>query len=519
MADVILIQPHLIECHNLSSPSSQDNQPATVPMGLLYLGSMLHAEGYKVKIIDTKLYGIYDSAYLKEIELEMKDAICVGISVMSVGIYHGLRISDLIKSRDPYVPIVWGGVHPTLFPKETCNDSSVNYVVIGEGELALLELVRTLERGGDPSIIKGLAYKDKNGYKENPPGEPIDMNTLPFPAWHLLNVQRYLRQEDPARPGRYVRSLQIHTSRGCPYRCSFCINTVSPYKGRWRGKRAEKVLDEIEFLVEKYKVEHIWFRDELFFANKARMERICDGLKERRLDIEWWANVRADYFNSRYLTGNFLKKVRECGFTCASMGAESGSTTVLDFLKKDITVQDILNSAKECRKHDIIPTYSFMIGVPSETGGDMLKTLSLIRQIKKICPKANILGPQLYRPYPGSELYDLCKKLGFKEPRSLREWADENLYPPVKLLALDRHALSRYPWIKDPELVTALCVYTPSAFQSPRRLLHGNLRDVMKSLPFSLLARFKLRLGVYSFPYEWKLYDGLRRCVKSAEDI
>ncbi len=446
-------------------------------MSVLTVGTFLNEKGYSVKILDIVPYHeVGDKSYLKILERELDDAIFIGISAMTAQVSNALEISQFIKNRCPDLPIIWGGVHPSLFPAQTSKDPLVDFVVYGEGEETTLELIRELEKKS-PKFhdIKGLAYDGS----VNPPREFMDINKLPFLNHDLLDLRFYLERPVPIifSDNEKIRKLVMLSSRGCPYRCTFCINKVTG--SGWRAQNADRFLDEFEFIVDKYKLDMIRPLDENFFVNKKRAEEIIRKMKERKIDVKWGTNIRANYFRENYVTVDFAKELKSVGFEFATMGAESGSNAVLKTLKKDITTEDLLNSAKVCAKSGIIPVYSWMIALPGKTIEEMKTNIVIMRQINKICHAARHYDNFIFRPYPGGELYEQCKKLGLYEPVSLREWANVNKNTGY-------NSLDDLPWVDNPEFIRFLSEnskYLVYDFKTIKKLTESNLGMIYSIAP------------------------------------
>lgn len=458
-------------------------------MSVLTVGTFLHENGYSVKILDVVPYHeVGDESYLKILEKELDEAICVGISAMTAQVSNALLISQFIKNRRQDMPIIWGGVHPSLFPSQTSKDPLVDFVVYGEGEATTLELVNELEKNGSEfRDIKGIAY---DGYV-NPPRDFLGINELPFLNHDLLDLRFYLERPVPIifSDTKKIRKLVMLSSRGCPYRCTFCINKVT--NSGWRAQDADRFLDEFEFIVDRYKLDMIRPLDENFFVNKKRAEEIIKKMKERKIDVKWGTNIRANYFRETYVTVDFAKELKSVGFEFATMGAESGSNAVLKSLKKDITTEDLLNSAKVCAKSGIIPVYSWMIALPGKTNVEMKSNIKIMRQINKICPSARHYDNFIFRPYPGGELYDQCKKLGLYEPVSLREWANTSINTGYK-------SLDDLPWVDDPEFIRFLSEnskYLVYDVKTLKKLTESNLGMIYSIVP-------KLRWKFNFFKYQ-----------------
>jgi radical SAM superfamily enzyme YgiQ (UPF0313 family) len=295
----------------------------------------------------------------------------------------------------------------------------------------------------------------------------------------------------------YIPSL---TSRGCPHLCTFCINAILNLK--WRPRTVEQVLTDLTIIKSRgyFKCKKLRFWDENFFVDINRAKAIIDGMLEKDLCMPWETTVRANYIREGMIDDEFMAKLKASGCYLLSFGAESGCPRILKKIKKFISPEDILNSAKMCLRHGIIPQYSFMIGLPGEAKSEMMETLKLIDQLVKLGEEVQILGPQAFRPYPGSELYDECLQSGWQAPQSLEEWAvlveNELNYLTVK----------NFPWVKDKDFVESMEAYV--------RFGAHNLKSAMGSsvkakkwikLGFILICKLRWKLKFFAWPIEYKL--------------
>jgi len=432
---------------------------------------------------------------LNVIKKEIKNSIFAGITAMTVQVKNALEISDFIKENDPSIPIIWGGTHPYLFPKPTAMDKSVDILVIREGEHTMLELVKHFENGGSLNDIDGIAYIDKNKeFIQTKPRKLMNMNELESIKWNLLPK---IVLNNLKKGGGYV-----HTSRGCPHRCTFCINIVK--MNPFRARSAEKVLKDLED-VEKIGIKYFRFRDECFFVNAKRVKKIAEGMIERGMDFEWNGSIRVDYFKPNHINDRILKKIKKAGCISFNIGIESGSQRVLDILKKDITIEEALNSARVCKKFDITPYYSFMIGVPGETKEDMMKTINIIDKLKHIWPKSGISGPQVFRPYPGGELYEKALEFGWEEPQTLRGWVEKSMKDSIFASAWD------LPWIEDPDFIETVS-YSPLWTKGFKVVLKGKTpRLKVLTAMFLLISRFRWKSKFFGFPVDTKIRNFLNK--------
>jgi radical SAM superfamily enzyme YgiQ (UPF0313 family) len=501
MSKIVLIHPNFIPPFKYNKNKPYTTILSQPPMSLLCLAAVLEREGHQIKIIDC----LVEDNVMNLIKRETKDAFLVGITAMTVQVKNAVKISEMIKKEND-VPIVWGGCHATLFPEQTCRDKSVDFVVIGEGESTLLELVRALESGKSYKNIKGLVYEENGVVRINPLRDHLDIEKLPIPAYHLVDMLPYLK--NISLIGKRERLAIIESSRGCPHRCAFCINVVANNQ-EYRMKSPKKVLNEIEVMINKYNIDSIAFRDDNFFVNRNRVKAICEGMIKRKFNITWDASCRADYFRDGFLDDQLVSLMRKSGCVSLRIGAESGSQRMLDLMKKDLTPKQILHSAKMCDKYDIIPTYSFMVGLPHDKKEDMLITIKFIKKIKKICPTSNFgVGP--FRPYPGGELYEVCVKSGaFKEPKTLRDWANDKY---IKLYTSD---IEELPWTENPEFAVNISHYANLADKRIKTL--AKKMSVIRSIHlfFVLLAKLRWRLEFFNLPYDKYIFQKLKNIYLS----
>ena len=467
---------------NPSFSINKENYDSSVSVGLLSIASYLDDNDIKVEIID----GVRQKNYLKLIEEKIKDCDYAGISVMTTQIPNALKISRLIREINPNCRIVWGGVHPSLFIKETANHPLIDIACYGEGEITMNQLVN------NPSLseVKGIAYKKDDEIIVNEPQELHDPTKAPLFNWNLMSKE-VLENLD------LIPSL---TSRGCPHRCTFCINAI--LKNRWRPRTPEQVLKDLEIIKNKecFKNKKLRFWDENFFVDIKRAKEIIDGMIERSLNIPWETTVRVNYLREGMIDEEFIKKLKESGCYLLSFGAESGCPRILKKIKKDIMPEDVINSAKMCLKYDIIPQYSFMAGLPGETRSDIMETLKLIDKLVRLSDKIQILGPQAFRPYPGSELYQECLEAGWKEPKLLEDW-EKTIKNELNYLDVQD-----FPWLDNPTFIESLEAYVRFGAHSIKSALGSTVRaSKLLKLPFILLCKLRWKLKFFDFPWDYKL--------------
>lgn len=477
MPKVLLINPPF----NISKATYR----TSIALGLLSLGSYLDKHGIEVKIIDC----MRQENWQKELEEELPGAAVVGLTVKTTMVDAALRISRLARERNPKALIVWGGVHPTLFSEQTASHDLVDVAVFGEGEQTLLELSRNLgER--DFGRILGIAFKRNGQTVVNAPRPFLDMDEIPLFNWPLLAPEVL----------NALTLVPTHTSRGCPHICAFCINSITA--NRWRCWSAEKTLEDLRIIkgMPCFKDKPIRFWDENFFTDIPRAKAIAQGMIDRGLAGSWETTVRVDYIRDGLIDDNFLSLLKKSGCYLLSYGGESGSEKILRKIDKKIKPQQIIDSARKTLAYGIIPQYSFMVGLPGEGRRDIKETIRVIDRLVALSSEVQILGPQAFRPYPGSVLYNECLASGWSAPETLEGWAE------VARDELNYLSPRNFPWIEDADLVESLEAYTRFGAHSFKSALGSTVRTnkLLKAF-FILICKIRWKLKFFKWPLEFKL--------------
>lgn len=398
-------------------PKSEGKDTILLPASVLMVAAPLVKVDYKVKIIDQRVDRDWKEVLLKELK---NKPIVFGVSVLTgKQILNGLEVSKLVKENsDTFV--VWGGVHPSLLPKQTLENDYIDCVVIGEGEETLLELTEALKTKSPLGNIKGLGYKKDGKIIFNPQRDFIDLDKLPEMPYYLIDVEKYVAKKSYAT-GRPARNLAFYTSRGCPHRCGFCYNKEFN-KRRWRGKSAEEVVGKMKKLIKDYRINAFEIEDDEFFTNIERVRKICELIIRENLNIDIFASCRVNYVADN-INDKYLKLLYRAGFRTLAFGVESGSEKILDLMHKDITINQVFETIRKLKKAGINSKYYFMAGFPTETISDLYKTTDLIQEMKQIA-SLRIPAWRVFTPYPGTDLYELAVKQGWQAPKSLEEWAN-----------------------------------------------------------------------------------------------
>jgi radical SAM superfamily enzyme YgiQ (UPF0313 family) len=430
---VLFIYPNLMHQENIS-------------LGIACLSAYLKKYGHETALVDYTWGGTIDTT-LKKMD-DFKPRI-VAFSMRSGEFNFSLKVAEKIKEKyGNDIKIIFGGVHPTVAPKDVVKHVCVDYVCIGEGEKPLLELCDMLEEGGDTSTIRGIWTKRGETIIENEIADPIeDLDTLPFPDREIFDVKRYV----DSRSG----GIDIMSSRGCCFDCSYCINNYRNklYKNIARvvRKRSVKnVIEEIKQLKAKYGVTHLLFQDDLFTASLPWIKEFSENLP-KSLELTYKCNTR-----SEMITRDLCRYLKDSGCISVFIGIESGSERIAKEVMNRNTTNEQIESAFKMCKDAGLPTYSFnMIGLPYETTKEIAETILLN---KKVQPE--FLQVSIFQPFPGTKLHKLCVEEGWFDPKVLpysHQFFSFLKYPQISSARIYWEKVTfRYRVLKDTDLKKAL---------------------------------------------------------------
>jgi len=429
--NVCLINPPRIH------PKAWGKPAVYQPLTIAYTAAVLEKD-YKVKIIDSPTEGwknleeIDSQNYKvglnnKDLHLRIKQSSpdIVGINVPFSGwSKSAFEVASIVKNIDKNIITLLDGLHPSSRPNQCLTDPNVDYIIRGESEQSFPELIYYLQKGVQPNKlkkIKGVGYKKDNKIFLTPLRPPIEnLDLLPFPARHLLPMEKYFKdvKEKPLRGVINKPWTPVISSRGCPQSCIFC--TVHVVNGKkWRGRSPENVVDELEQLVEKYSIKQLDFIDKNMSYDKKRMEKICDLIHERKLDLEWYTpdGLRADTLDE-----NLLKKMKVAGCKKIRLSPESGVQRVVDeVIHKNMKLEDVENALVLARKVGLKVGVFFVLGLIGETKQDMEETIQFAYKLRSL--GADMFHFSVAMPLYGTELYEQARQGGYLP----EDFSDESL--------------------------------------------------------------------------------------------
>lgn len=393
---------------------SEWNPNIWVPLGVTYIAGVLEEEGHDVKIIDMNAEKVSN----KDLRKKIKGFDIIGITGMITEYQKILEIITTVRETLPDAKIILGGSLATTLPKELLGLTQADFIVIGEGEKITPALLSAIENKTELYQVDGIAYKRDGRIVFTEPAVPInDLDSIPFPARHLLDMRKYIKNHFETFGYKIegynkIRSTNLISSRGCPYNCTFCFKGMWGYN--WRGRSAENVVDEIELLINKYKINGLFFNDDTFVLDKKRVFEFARLLKEKRLDIIWDCNGRIDLMQK-----DLLKVMYDAGCRGIAYGIESGNQSVLDRIDKRITLGKVRKVIRLTKESGIKAAGCFMIGMLDETKETIRDTIDFARELD-----LDFYGFSVTTPFPGTRLYDeaVRRRLMSTNKIPLREW-------------------------------------------------------------------------------------------------
>lgn len=387
------------------------------PLGLASIASFVRARKFSVDLIDCNVYApsveSFERFFRSFYVATYSSIQIIGITSFTFNIKIALKIAAVCKKYYPAATIVAGGYHATAMPEDVLRDHSVDIVCIGEGEHTFHEILK----GRPLSEIQGIVYRDRCGQVVSTPLRPRiqDLDQIPMPAYDLLPILRYR----PAK-GSYKRlpAMNMITSRGCPGRCTFCFKTLGP---QLVFKSAEKIFEEILFLVTHYGIKQILFYDDTFTVNQKNVIRLCDLILENSLDLSWTCFARVDSVDA-----DMLQQMKKAGCHQVMYGIENIDRTVLANINKPINTEQVMDAVAWTKKARIECRLSFMVGNPGDTEAIIRKNITFMNTVNPDLVIINIATP-----FPGTDMFQWAKE------RNLiltKNWDDYTLAKPIMRL-------------------------------------------------------------------------------------
>ena len=465
-----------------------------IPLSVLSIGASIEGH-YDYEIVDGNLDpGIFIS--LPNL-VRQKGIRYVGFSVMpGPQLGQAILLSKLLRKEFPTLVIIWGGYFPTLHTDVVLGAPYVDFVIRDQGDRSFKRLIDTLEKGGSLASIEGLSYKE-TGIRHNEKQRMIDPSELVPLPYHKIDLPRYI-----GRTYIGTRTINYHSSVGCPFLCGFCAVAAS-YRARWAGLAPERIERDLLWFQIRHGVNAVEFHDNNFFTSERRSAEFAERMRGR--GITWWGEARPDTLMAYH--DSTWRSMSEGGCKMIFMGAESSSQHVLNLMEKGgtQTPDTILELAGRMRKFGVIPEFSFVLGSPTPTiEEDMEGDIRFIKRIKVINPLSEIIV-YIYSPvhFDDADLYSAAQEHKFRYPTVLDDW----LLPEWQLHDLRKRPVT--PWLRTKDIDRARNFERVLNARFPT-LSDLKLRPIHRAV-LSLLGSWRYRLSIYSIPWEVMIAQRLLR--------
>ncbi|MFO7616305.1 MAG: radical SAM protein [Bacteroidales bacterium] len=380
---------------------NKDRRYKTIHLGLAYLAAYARTQhtNLSFEVLDTRVATRGETRRFFNQSFDL-----VGMTVFSPVYFEVKALFKRVKSSHPETPVVLGGPYVTTIMEEIFEETPAEYAVYGEGEITFSALIAHLKGSGSAGDIDGLMYRDESGaIVVNPPREKFrDLTALPMPAYDIFPMQRY-----PLH--------RLVTGRGCPYACAWC-NSSSIWDRHYHWMSAEKILEEIRFLINTYGKKIVVFGDNCFNANLKRVEELCDLLIRENIQILWSASIRADN-----MTQEVAHKMKKAGCYNVAIGIESANNDILEKIGKQATIEKMTEGIRMLKNAGIEIMSQYVIGSPYETLENVRESIAFAR--KSGCDYTNFYS---ILPYKGTVQWDYIERHGTFLSRKIHDYHQMN---------------------------------------------------------------------------------------------
>lgn len=393
---------------------------AVQPLGLMYIASSLRKRfNHEIKLLDMKVHFMSDDDALKEIKKFSPDV--VGIRSLTVEATAVHRLLRRIKENHPSCKIIIGGPYTAGSSKRILDDSNVDFVVIGEGEETMCELIAEVEKGNRFPEISGISYVRDGAVVFTPTRSPIQyLDSIPFPAWDLIDMESYFKL--PGWNFHISKHMAVFTSRGCPFKCAYCHNIFGKTT---RLRSPENVLEEIDILYNQYEIRELKIIDDIFNVNKSRVHKICDMIvgKGYDLDICFPNGLRGDIMDK-----TTLQKLKAAGTFEITYAVETASPRLQKLIKKNINLPKLKQVIADTVEMGIFTKGFFMMGFPSETREEIHATAEYA-----LSSRLHRMNMFVVNPFEGTEIADIAAEMNINIDHEKLDFVSGFKISPVQL--------------------------------------------------------------------------------------
>jgi len=413
-------------------PHKRKDKKLEYPIFLSYAVALSRAAGIDTGFLDGVVDELGIEDYAARVHEIAPDLVAMECSTPSID--HDLKSVRRIKELRPRTFVALMGSHATYFHKQLLEENpEIDAIIRGEFEVTIRELALALKNGKPLKDVAGLTYRDGQAIKTTPDRPfDLDLDAWPYPARDIVPIEKYQTAQYQGKKGTFMLS-----SRGCPYRCTFCLWPGTMVGRDFRSRKADAVVDEMEHLVRHYGVDDIYFDDDTMTIDRERLLEICRLIQERELKVHWIAMGRVDTVDEE-----LLREMRNAGCDNVYLGVESGSAEILKRLKKGIQLSQVEKAFQIARKVGIKTQAFFMLGGPGETKETLKETIDFA---VKIDPDNAQFAAAV--PYPGTEMYEEANRKGYLKAQTWEDYAARDIVLETETLSrldLEKARLEAY---------------------------------------------------------------------------
>jgi radical SAM superfamily enzyme YgiQ (UPF0313 family) len=451
----------------------------TMPLALIALASALDRDKYEVVIVDGRLHST------ESLLSQLDDALCLGVTVLTgAPLRDALEVTRATRARRPDLPVIWGGWHPSLFPEMCAAEPAVTAAVIGQGEETFAEIVAHLAANEPLDNVPGCALNPSASASDSaflmPPRPMRDINTFPRHNYDFVPVEDYFKLKGQ-------RQLDYISSQGCRFRCNFCADPAVYNRG-WYGYSPERMVGEIADLWRQYHFTDLNLQDETYFTQQKRVAAVAEGFLREGLQFTWTGTMRAD--QGRRLDDATFALCKQSGLRRVMIGMEAGSQETIDWIQKDIKVEDMWLTAEKLVRHNIGAIINVIVGFPGESAESVAESLRVARDLRAMSSNFE-LAVFYFKPYPGNPIAERLRTQNYRFPTTLEEWADFD------------YIGSGNDWLSEVQKREI------EHFKFYQRFAYSGNRHPLR-WPLQTLSRWRVERRAYALPLERKLVEWLK---------